>query len=81
MLFLGTKTRQRKFIHGLRKTPKLDPNKTRKLCNLGIIPSTVTTKKETSTATSTSTSDSMPSLVSADYETSSSSDWIYVNEL
>lgn len=74
MLLLGTKTRQRKFIHGLRKTPKLDSNKPKKLFNLGIIQSTATTKKETPTATSTSCSNTIPSLVSADYESSSSSD-------
>lgn len=74
LLFLGTKTRQRKFIHGLRKTPKLDVNKPKKLFNLGIIQSSVATKKESLTATSTSCSNSIPSLVSADYESSSSSD-------
>ena len=71
--YLGTKTRQKKFIHGLRKTPKLDPNKPKKCLNVGIIQSTITSKKEILPAASTNIC-SMTSLVSADYGSTSSSD-------
>lgn len=72
--YLGTKTRQKKFIHGLRKTPKLNPNKPKKCLNVGIIQSTITTKKEILPITSANSSCSLSSLVSADYESTSSSD-------
>jgi len=71
--YLGTKTRQKKFIYGLRKTPKLDPNKPKKGLNVGIIHSTITTKNETLPIASTNNC-SMASLVSADYGSTSSSD-------
>jgi len=73
LLFIGTKTRQKKFIHGLRKTPKIDHNKPKKLLNLGIVQSTITNKKDPLpiSTTATSTSNSVSSLVSADYESSS----------
>lgn len=73
MFYLGTKTRRKKFIQGLRKTPKLDPNKPKKSLNVGIIQSTVTTTKEILPVTSTNNC-SMASLVSADYGSTSSSD-------
>ncbi|KAL5235083.1 hypothetical protein ACI65C_002493 [Semiaphis heraclei] len=69
----STKTRRKKFIQGLRKTPKLDPNKPKKSLNVGIIQSTVTTTKEILPVTSTNNC-SMASLVSADYGSTSSSD-------
>lgn len=70
---LGTKTRRKKFIHGLRKTPKLNPSsKPKKFLNVGIIQSTITAKKETLPVASTNNS-SISSLVSADYGSSSSS--------
>lgn len=73
MFSLGTKTRQKKFIHGLRKTPKLNPIKPKKFLNVGIIQSTITAKKETLPVASTNNS-AISSLVSADYGSSSSSD-------
>lgn len=72
LLFSGTKTRQKKFIHGLRKTPKRDVNKPKKILDLGIVQSTATNKKETLPATITSISNNLSSLVSADYESPSS---------
>lgn len=69
----STKTRQKKFIHGLRKTPKLNSIKPKKFLNVGIIQSTITAKKETLPVASTNNS-SIASLVSADYGSSSSSD-------
>lgn len=73
MFSLGTKTRRKKFIHGLRQTPKLNPSKPKKSLNVGIIQSTITAKKETLPIASTN-SCSISSLVSADYGSSSSSD-------
>lgn len=72
-LFLGTRTRQKKFIHGLRKTPKLDSStKSKTLLNLGVVQSTVSNKKNIlPIAIASTTSNSMSSLVSADYESSS----------
>jgi len=70
---LGTKTRRKKFIHGLRKTPKLDPSKPKKFLNVGIIQSTITAKKEILPVASTN-SCPKSSLVSADYGSTSSSD-------
>lgn len=72
MSYLGTKTRRKKFIQGLRKTPKLDPNKPKKSLNLGIIQSTVTTKEILPNASTNNCG--MASLVSADYGSTSSSD-------
>lgn len=71
IFFSGTKTRQKKFIHGLRKIPKLDPNKPKKCLNLGIVQSTAITKTQTVPISTTNTSNSISSLVSADYESSS----------
>lgn len=72
-LFLGTKTRQKKFIHGLRKTPKLDTTKPKKALNLGgIIQSTIKSTKAISPTATNNSENSLSSLVSADYESSSS---------
>lgn len=68
MSFLGSKTRQKKFIQGLRKIPKIDPSKPKKLLNLGIVQSTVTSKNEIVPTTQAITNNSLLSLVSADYE-------------
>lgn len=68
--YLGTKTKQKKFIQELRKTP--NSIKPKKLNSLGVIQSTITTQKELSPAASTNSSNLTSSLVSADYESSSS---------
>lgn len=72
-VFLGTKTRQKKFICGLRKTPMPNPNKPKKSLNLeGIVQSTTKTPKSVlPTVTTNNNKTSLSSLVSADYESSS----------